>query len=353
MREYDVVVPRIGTNDDVVTLGVWLVENGSYVQKDQAVASLETTKETEDVLAGCEGYVFYNIEAGTDLKVGEKMAVITDQADFSFVNIGKTHEHAYNLTDKARELVQKYHVDLSLLQGKELIREKDVLLLIRQKEQPAAEIVRSRANDLIIVSGGGPAQMCLELIIQNKAYNICGIVDPVRKKGELINGIPVIGNETVLPKLRKEGYLTAVVSKGSITNDNQSEQFYMRKKLFQMVKSYDFFAPVLIHPTASIATTAQIGEGTLIYEHASVGTDALICDDCIINTGAIVSHNCRIGSHVRISPGAVLAGNVTVGENTLIGMGTTVYMGVKIGSDSIIANGKNIFKDVPAGSVII
>lgn len=51
MSELYVVVPRIGTNDDVVTIGSWLVENGSYVQKGQPVASLETTKETEDLVA--------------------------------------------------------------------------------------------------------------------------------------------------------------------------------------------------------------------------------------------------------------------------------------------------------------
>ncbi len=349
MSELYVVVPRIGTNDDVVTIGSWLVENGSYVQKGQPVASLETTKETEDLVAEQEGYVFYNIEAGTDLRVGERMAVLTDNAHFSFPINENSQQQCRNITDKARELAERYHVDLSLLPQKEMIREKDIMSLV---EQPCQEVIRSKANDLIIVTGGGPAQMCIELLLHNKAYNIHGIVDPKKKKGELVNGIPVIGDETVLPELKKEGYLTAIVSKGSIGNDNQSEQFHMRKHLFCKVKSYGFFVPTLIHPTASVATTAQIGEGTLIYEHASVGSEALIGDDCIINTGAVVSHNCKIGSHTRISPGAMLAGNVTVGENALIGMGTTVYMGVKIGANVIIANGKNIFKDVPEGSIV-
>ncbi len=349
MSELYIAVPRMGTNDDVVTIGTWLVENGSYVYKNQVVASLETAKETEDILAECEGYIFYHNEIGTELRVGEQLAVITDNKEYNFVIDDICQSQYDNMTEKARELAKKYHVDLNLLQQKELIREKDILSLIGQR---AEEVMRSKANDLIIVSGGGPAQMCIELLLHNKAYNIHGIIDPQKKKGELVNGIPVLGNEALLPELRKEGYMTAVVSKGSIGNDNQSEQFHMRKNLFHMVKSYGFFLPALIHPTACIATTAQIGEGTLIYEQASVGGDALIGNDCIINTGAIVSHNCKIGSHTRISPGAMLAGNVTVGENALIGMGTTIYMGVKIGANAIIANGKNIFKDVPAGSVV-
>lgn len=349
MSEHYIVVPRIGTNDDIATIGAWLVENGSYIHKGQAVVSLETAKETEDVLAEREGYIFFHDEAGTDIRVGERLAVITDSKEFKFDVNDSSQPQYYNMTEKARELVNKYHVDLSAIQQKELIREKDILLLIGQC---ADKVTRSKANDLIIVSGGGPAQMCIELLLHNKAYNIHGIIDPRKEKGELVDGVPVLGSEELLPELRKEGYMTAVVSKGSIGNDNQSDQFHMRKKLFGMVKSYGFFLPTLIHPTASIATTAQIGEGTLIYEHASVGSGAVIGDDCIINTGAVVSHNCEIGSHTRISPGAILAGNVTVGENALIGMGTTIYMGVKVGANVIIANGKNIFKDITDGSVV-
>lgn len=348
MNEYYIIVPRIGTNDESVTIGIWQVKSGDYVEEGQVIVSLETTKETEDIIAERTGYLFYAFETGMEVKVGDQLAVISQNADYKF-GPDEIESLEYNITNKARELAEKYHLDLSVLKGKDIIREKDILPLIDVTE---SEVVRTKANDLIIVTGGGPAHMCIELIIQNKAYNIHGIVDPVKKAGELVNGIPVLGDESILPSLRKDGYMTAVVSKGSIANENLSNQFHMRKSLFNMVKQYDFFAPTLIHPTASVATTARIGEGTQIYEHAAIGTDAIIGNNCLINTGAIISHNCQIGSHTRISPGATLAGNVIVGENALIGMGTTIYMGVKIGANTIIANGKNIFNDVPAGSII-
>lgn len=348
MSEYYVLVPRVGTNDDYVTIGSWLVKNGDYVKKGQAIASLETTKETEDILADYEGYLFYDTEVGSELKVGERMAVITDDAALKFTVVEKDDRGTQNITNKARELAEKYHIDLQQFKGKDIIREKDILPLIQTSED---KITRSKANDVIIVSGGA-LKMCIDLLLQNKAYNIHGILDTEKEVGQLVNGVPVLGKPSSLPDLRNEGYLSVMIARGSITIDNQSKQFNMRKELFNMVKSYGFFVPTLIHPTASVAVTAQIGEGTHIFEHATVGSDAVIGDDCLINTGAIVSHDCRISHHVRISPGAILAGNVTVGENTLIGMGTTIYIGVKIGANVIIANGQNIFSDVPAGSVI-
>jgi len=349
MNEVSIIVPRIGTNDDYVTIGAWLVKYGEYVKKGQEIASLETTKETEEIQADCDGYIFYNFEAGTDLKVGEQLAIITDNSDYKFEFKNMKQEEIVNITNKARILAEKYDVDLSLLKGKDIIKEKDVLSLIQVSDN---EIMRSKANDLIIITGGGLAKMCIELILQNKAYNIHGITDSVKAVGTQIDGIPVLGDMSLLPELRKEGYATAVNSYGSIIADNHSELFQTRKKLFDMAKSYGFFLPTLIHPTASIAVSAQLGEGVLVFEQATIGSDAIIGDDCIINTGAIVSHDCKIGKHTRISPGAILAGKVTVGENALIGMGVTVYMDVKIGANAVIANGKNIFKDVADGEVV-
>ena len=230
----------------------------------------------------------------------------------------------------------------------DIIREKDVRALIA----PDWEVCRSKANDIIIVSGGGLAKMCIDLIQHNKAYNIHGITDPNEKVGSEIMGIKVLGGDEVLEGLRREGYMTAVNAQGSISVDNQSGYYNLRKTLFEKIKDKGFFLPTLIHPSASVSISAQIGEGTLVFEQAIIGSDAQIGDDCIINSGAIVSHDCKIGNHTRISPGAVLAGNVEVGENSLIGMGVTIYVGAKIGRNVVIANGKDIVGNIPDNSIV-
>ena len=229
-----------------------------------------------------------------------------------------------------------------------MIREKDILPLIKSTES----IEPSKANQIIIVSGGGLAKMCIDLIRLNKAYGIHGITDPNESIGKEILGVPILGNDDVLPFLHNDGYMTAVNAIGSISIDNTSNLFFLRKKVYDRIKSNGFFMPVLIHPSSRVAISAQIGEGSLVMENAVIGCDAIIGNDCIINTGVIISHDCRIGHHSRISPGAILAGNVTIGENSLIGMGTTIYLGVKIGKNVVIANGKNIMGDIPDNSII-
>lgn len=104
-----------------------------------------------------------------------------------------------------------------------------------------------------------------------------------------------------------------------------------------------------IHPTAIVAPTARIGEGTVVMHGAIIQTHAQVGRHCIINTGASVDHECQIGDFVHISPHATLCGQVEVGDNTWIGAGTTVIQCVKIGKNCVIGAGSVVLHDVPDG----
>ena len=347
MSELTVVAPRISTNDNYVTIGEWVVKSGDKVSKDDEIAVLETTKKTESLLAPEDGYVFYNIEEGEDVTVGDMLCILTDDASFEFKKEENPLEE-YNITKKAKELILKHNIDISKFNKDEIIREKDVLDIL----EGGFKVTRSKANDILIVGGGGLCKMYIDLIRLNKAYNVAGIIDQPSMIGKEILGVPVIGTDDDLPRLRAEGYMTAINAIGSIGADNKAKSFNLRKMVTKKIKDAGFFMPTLIHPSAQIAPSAQLGEGVVVMENAVIGPDAMIGDDALINTGVIVSHDCIIGNHCRISPGAVLAGDVKVGENALVGMGTTVYLGVSIGRNAIISNGKNIFGNVGEYEVV-
>ena len=347
MSVMDVTMPRLGVNDEYVTLTEWLLESGSRVSMGQEIASIETTKEASEIKAEENGFLFYEIEAGSEIKVGSQIAVISSDASYEFV---KTGESGYNvkLTERAKQLIEKHNIDIQKLSHLKIIREKDVLPLVEKRQT----VVRSKANDVIIVCGGGLAKMCIDLLRLNKAYNIHGFTDADETIGEELLGVPYLGTDDLLSELHQNGYMTAINAIGSIGIDNTKKSFMLRKIIYEKIKDNGFFLPTLIHPSAEIAPTARLGEGTLVFENAVIGSDAQIGDDCLINTGAIVSHDCQIGNHTRISPGAILAGDVKIGENSLIGMGVTIYLGVTIGENVIIANGQNIIGDVPDNAII-
>ncbi|NDJ52330.1 MAG: acetyltransferase [Chloroflexi bacterium] len=106
----------------------------------------------------------------------------------------------------------------------------------------------------------------------------------------------------------------------------------------------------LLHPSAIIDESSQIGAGTVVFAGAVIQPEVSIGRHVVINTSATVDHDCRIGDYVHIAPGTNLAGSVEVGEGTLIGIGSAVLPGVKIGSWSIIGAGAIVTASIPARS---
>ena len=351
--ETKIITPRIGVNDDLVTIGSWLVSNGDYVEEGQELASLETTKETESLYAPVSGYLFYSVEDGEESKVGDVLAVVSDSSDYQFVTNTPDSSETFDdrFTEKAKALIEENHLELSLFSNMSLVREKDVKAFL-SSSATTTSVKPSLNNQLIIVSGGGFAKMCIDIIHQTPAYQVKGILDPNLSPETTVLGEKVLGDDLLLESLYAQGFRFAVNGIGSIAGDNSSTQFFLRQKMFEKLKSMGFILPTLVHPSAVVSSSAMLGEGAVVMENAVIGVDAAIGDNCIINTASVISHDCKIGSHTRISPGAILAGDVSIGENSLIGMGVTVYLGVSIGKNVIISNGMHIFNDIPDGAVV-
>jgi len=67
----EITIPRPGESISEVTMASWMVENGSFVEKDQEIAEIESDKATLPLIATESGKIEIIIEAGSDAKVGE------------------------------------------------------------------------------------------------------------------------------------------------------------------------------------------------------------------------------------------------------------------------------------------
>ena len=108
----------------------------------------------------------------------------------------------------------------------------------------------------------------------------------------------------------------------------------------------------LVHPDASVCSSAQLGAGTQVLAQAVVAADALLGAACIVNHKASVDHECRLGDGVHIAPGATLCGLVAVGDGAFIGAGAIVLPRLSIGADAVVGAGAVVTRDVPAGAVV-
>lgn len=106
-----------------------------------------------------------------------------------------------------------------------------------------------------------------------------------------------------------------------------------------------------VHPTAFVASNANLSEGCQVLAHATVCAEALIGDASIINTAASVDHECVLGRGVHIGPSATLAGCVHVGDYSMVGAGAVVLPRIKIGNNVIVGAGAVVTKDIPDAKV--
>lgn len=108
----------------------------------------------------------------------------------------------------------------------------------------------------------------------------------------------------------------------------------------------------MIHPTAVISSTAQIGAGALIYPYAVISNQAVLEPHVHLSLYASVGHDARVGSFSLLSPYATLNGAAAVGREVFLGTHATVAPGVQVGDDVRISANSAAMRDVPPGSMV-
>ncbi|MDF1881432.1 acetyltransferase [Sulfurimonas sp. MAG313] len=120
----------------------------------------------------------------------------------------------------------------------------------------------------------------------------------------------------------------------------------VRKKVMEKFLSHGLTVATLIHPSAVISPSVEMGKGSVVMANVVVNADARVGKATILNTSCVVEHDNTIEDFVHLSPNVSLAGNVTVKKYTHVGIGTSVIQGVIIGENSIVGAGSVVIKDV-------
>ncbi len=191
---------------------------------------------------------------------------------------------------------------------------------------------------LLLIGGGGHCHSVLDSVIAAGEYDDIGIIDIVNSS---CLGVSVIGTDEDIPALIKDGWNEAVITVGSVGNTA------IRRKLYEMVKSYRMVLPAVIDPSSTIARSAEIHDGCYIGKGAVINTGSVIGECAIINTGAIIEHDCTVGAFSHISPGTILCGQVQIGDDSHIGAGSVIRQCISVGSGSLIGAGSVVVNNIP------
>jgi len=207
---------------------------------------------------------------------------------------------------------------------------------------------KSRGNEARAALVVGAGRHAVEVLDALEAAGVAvhGCLDAqVGLGAEVYRGVQVVGRDTELAKFVEDGFTRVYLGIGGLDN------LEVRLRWFRELEELDVVGPALVHPSAHVAPSAQIGGGTTVLARASIGPLTRVGRNCVITQNAVITHHCCIEDHVVVAPGALLAAGVVVRERATIGMGVTVYHDVTIGREAVIVNGVDVMQDVPEGTV--
>lgn len=131
---------------------------------------------------------------------------------------------------------------------------------------------------------------------------------------------------------------------------------------------------VIIHPTASVDSRAEIGAGSRVWINVQIRENAKIGAGCILSKDVYIDHTVTIGDRCKVQNSVSVYNGVTIGDDVFVGPNacftndkvprannadwsvtpTLVKSGASIGANATIICGITIgeFAMVAAGSVV-
>lgn len=188
---------------------------------------------------------------------------------------------------------------------------------------------------LVVFGSGGHAKVVIEAALsQTPDCEIIVLDDSEEALGRRICGFSVSGRREQLTSLKGSRIVPAI-------GDNDA-----RARFLLWLRENGHALASVIHPSAHVAKSVNIGAGAFVGAGAIVIAEARIGEAAIINTSASVDHDCEIGDAVHLGPGVKLCGNVRIGLRTLVGVGSCVRPGISICDDVVLGAGSVVVKDI-------
>mgnify|MGYP002190611978 FL=1 len=167
---------------------------------------------------------------------------------------------------------------------------------------------RKRMKSLLILGAGGFGQMIQETA-RLLGYAKVVFLDDAAKCDN------VVGKCCDYQALLGE-YDTAVAALG----DN-GMRLYWTEKLMEA----GYKVPAIIHPSAVVSPSAQIGSGSFIMQRAVVNTHTVIEHGVLVNSGAVVDHDSHVAKGAHIGLGSVVKANCNIDVKRKVEAGEVVF----------------------------
>lgn len=159
-------------------------------------------------------------------------------------------------------------------------------------------------QNLIIIGAGGLGREVYDLAIDTGEYTVRGFVDanPSAAPG----GAPVLGTPDDYEIQPGDVFVCAIGNP------------VVRRKCVETLQQRGARFATLIHPTAIVSPTAQVGQGSIVKPYVTIGSLASVGEHTVVQPHATLEHDVRVGSFCLIGAGSVMQGATTAADATIL-----------------------------------
>lgn len=205
---------------------------------------------------------------------------------------------------------------------------------------------------VVILGVGGYCANLLDIMralndkLGREEYSPLGYLDDDEKKiGTTYFGFPVLGSlKDAVSRYPDAWFVNGIGS---------AESAWAKKAIIESTGVATKRFVTLVHPSAFIAPTATIGQGTVVAQNCVIMAGAVIGDHVKMLPQATISYGSSIGSYSTVSSGAVTLSDVSCGLSNYLGANVSIKERVSVGDNCILGMGAVVLRDVPANSVMV
>ena len=208
-------------------------------------------------------------------------------------------------------------------------------------------------RQLVIIGAGGVGREVLDVVeAVNLApastgggrFDVVGFLDDAEPELDLmpVDGVPHLGPVASLSELPDDvGYVIGIADT------------VVRGEIDAVGQSSGRWSPVLVHPTASLGRSVELGPGSVVFAQASLTNHIRLGRGVQVHPGATIGHDTTVADYVTVCPQVAVSGNVAVERGVWLGTSSCVNQGLTVGEAATVGSGAAVIRDVPPWVTVV
>lgn len=126
-----------------------------------------------------------------------------------------------------------------------------------------------------------------------------------------------------------------------------------RRRIGAMALTWGRSAAKLMHPSATIGSDVQIGDGAVIAAGVRLGTHTVVGLHAQVNLNSTIGHDAVVEEFATLYAGVHVSGGCVIEAGATLGTGSMILPNVRVGRGAVVGAGAVVTRDVAPETTVV